>query len=303
VTRPVLSLEGVTKRFGATVAVRSLSLSVHEGECLGLIGPNGAGKTTTFSMLCGYLSPTEGQVRVLDVDPRTPGGLKRRLGALPQDAQLPGWAPVGLLLTHWAKLSRLSRPEEEARAALTRVGLAETWNERAENLSHGMAKRVALAQALMGSPPVLLLDEPTAGLDPKSAAHVRDLIRERAPTQTLVVSSHNLHELEQLCDSAAILDRGAPVYTGSMAQLTAADAEFQIEIARGNVPLQELRALQGVLSAALTPDGGLTVGYDGSTLTAEEIITRTVALLIERGVLFRGVKRGRKLEERVLQLT
>ncbi len=185
---------------------------------------------------------------------------------------------------------------------LERVGLAETWDVLAGALSHGMAKRVALAQALLGEPPVVLLDEPTAGLDPRIAAQVRQLIREMKGKQTVVVSSHNLHELEELCDGAAVLDRGKVAAAGTMTELTQAAGEFRVQVARGEVPLPELRALRGASQVSF--EGGvLTVSYDSRLLAPEEMITQTLALLVQRGVLVLEVRRGRRLEDRVLQLT
>ena len=295
-----IEVREAVKRFGPTVAVNRLSLQVRRGECFGLIGPNGAGKTTTFAMMCGYLAANEGEIRVFGLNPRQPGALKRVVGVLPQDAALPGPAMVGPLLQYWARLSSLPDPEREAREALVKVGLSESWATSTQALSHGMNKRIALAQALMGNLPVLLLDEPTGGLDPRIAAHVRQLIRDLKGTRTIVVSSHNLQELEELCDSAAILDRGALVEAGSMTHLTSRGAEFRVEIARGEVPLAELQALPGCTRASLDPTGALVVQFTGSP---EEIITRVVGLLVSRGVLILGVTRGRKLEDRVLQVT
>ncbi len=297
-SNPAIELREVVKRFGATVAVNRVTLTVEQGQCYGLIGPNGAGKTTAFSLICGYLFPNQGEIRILGVSPRQPGALKQKVGALPQDAVLPPWSKVGFLLGYWAKLQGLENPDRQAREALDLVGLAETWNTPAQALSHGMAKRVSMAQALMGQPPVVLLDEPTSGLDPRIAAQIRQLIRELKGKQTIVVSSH-----KELCDAAAILDRGAVLQSGSMSELTSAGAEFRVQIARGNVPMAELKALAGCTGAVLDPSGLLTVTFDHRLVAPEEIITQTVALLAARGVLISSVSRGRKLEERVLQLT
>jgi ABC-2 type transport system ATP-binding protein len=298
-----IELTGVSKHFGSKVAVDHVSLSVEQGQCFGLIGPNGAGKTTCFSMVCGFLFPTEGRIRVLGAEPSTPGALSKLVGVLPQDAQLPAYARVGALLTFWAELTGLPKPEHEARAVLEKVGLSEVWGLEPAALSHGMAKRVSMAQALMGTPPVVLLDEPTAGLDPRIAAHVRTLIREMRGQQTVVVSSHNLQELEELCDAAAILDRGKVVQAGAMADLTARSGEFRVQIAQGSVPLEEVRALRGCKSALLAPSGQLTVQFDASLIKAEEMVSQTLALLLGRGVLVLEVTRGKRLEERVLELT
>jgi ABC-2 type transport system ATP-binding protein len=302
VSEPAIEVRQLVKRFGDRVAVNDLSFTVEPGQCYGLIGPNGAGKTTTFSILCGYLHPTAGQARVLGMNCEQPGALKRKVGVLPQDAVLTPGERVGRLLTYYAKLSGLPHPENEAREAVERVGLKDTWDLPAGALSHGMAKRIALAQALMGKPPVVMLDEPTAGLDPRIAAHVRQIVKEMRGAQTVVVSSHNLQELEELCDAAAILDRGKLAQAGTMAELTAQSAEFRVQIARGDVPLADVRQLKGCTSASLE-GGWLSVQFNSQTLAAEEMITQTVRLLLDRGVLILGVTRGRRLEERVLQLT
>jgi ABC-2 type transport system ATP-binding protein len=224
------------------------------------------------------------------------------VGVLPQDAVLTPGERVGSLLTYFARLSRLPSPEQEAMTVLKRVGLPETWDVQAQSLSHGMAKRVALAQALMGSPPVVMLDEPTAGLDPRIAAQVREIIREMKGKQTVIVSSHNLQELEELCDAAAILDHGKLVQAGSMAELTAQAGEFRVQIARGDVPLADVRLLTGVTTASLDA-GWLAIQFNPQALSPEEAISQTVRLLLDKGVLILSVTRGRRLEERVLQLT
>ncbi|RKG67406.1 ABC transporter ATP-binding protein [Corallococcus exercitus] len=299
---PAIQLNNVSKRFGPKVAVNAVSLQVQKGDVYGLIGPNGAGKTTTFSMMCGYLYPSEGSLQVMGVSPTTPGALKGRVGALPQDAVLPpGWE-VGALLMYWARLSDLPQPEHEARGALEKVGLMEAWKVQTQALSHGMAKRAAMAQALMGRPPLVLLDEPTAGLDPRIAAQVRQVIKDMKGTQTVVVSSHNLQELEELCDAAAILDKGSLAQAGTMSELTGQGAEFRVQIARGDVIIPEITSLPGVTDARMEGPDVLRVRFDGQAQKAEEVISRTVGHLLQHQVLILGVSRGRRLEDRVLQL-
>ncbi|MFP2962918.1 ABC transporter ATP-binding protein [Myxococcus sp. 1LA] len=296
-----IELFGVSKRFGPKVAVNGVSFTVPKGAVYGLIGPNGAGKTTTFSMMCGYLYPSEGTLKVMDVDPSTPGALKGLLGALPQDAVLPpGWE-VGALLTYWARLSALADPAREARDALDKVGLTEAWNVQTQALSHGMAKRAAMAQALMGNPPLVLLDEPTAGLDPRVAAQVRQVIRDMKGRQTVVVSSHNLQELEELCDAAAILDKGTLAQAGSMTELTGQGAEFRVQIARGSVIIPELTAMSHVTDARMESDTVLRVRFSGG-IAPEEVISQVVRHLLQHDVLILGVSRGQRLEDRVLQM-
>jgi len=302
-SEPVLSLEQVSKHFGSRPALNGISLTVPQGTVWGLIGPNGAGKSTTFNLLCGYLRPTSGRVRVLGRDPRIPGGLKRVLGVLPQDAALPGYLAVGPLLTYLGTLSGVERPEREARVALDRVGLSEVWDVPPGALSHGMGRRVGLAQALLGDPPVVLLDEPTSGLDPKVAAEVRGLVAAMRGRATVLVSSHNLPELEALCDGAAILDHGRLLQAGTMADLTARSAEFRIQVAKGDIPVEKLRALPGVLRATLRPDGMLSVEVDPKAESSDAVLNATLRLLLDAGVQVSGVSQGQSLESRVLALT
>ncbi len=302
-SQPAIRLEKLSKHFGPKRAVDEVTFEVQEGHTYGLIGPNGAGKTTTFSMMCGYLFPTGGSIRILGADPFEPGALKGKVGVLPQDAILPPSWPVGALLTYYGQLSGLPNAEQEAKRVLEKVQLPETWSLFANQLSHGMAKRVSMAQALMGSPPVIFLDEPTAGLDPKIAASVRGIIRELKGQHTVVVSSHNLQELEELCDASAILDKGKLISAMSMSELTGQLAEFRVQIAKGEVPLLEVKAQSGVKDARLEANKVLCVTFDGQAVQPEEIITRVVGLLAQRNVLFLTVWRGKKLEEKVLQLT
>src|SRR6202012_2471201 len=149
-----IQIVGLTKRFGPKTAVDNVTFSVPTGSVFGLIGPNGAGKTTTFSMLAGYLRPSEGSVRVLGLSPAAVDSLRARRGVLPQDAILPPTDKVGEFLLHMARLQDLPRDKAlaAARGALDEVAGAYWWNQRCGSLSHGMAKRVALAQAFLGDP-------------------------------------------------------------------------------------------------------------------------------------------------------
>jgi len=298
-----IELEGLGKRFGTHVAVDGVSLRVQPGSCYGLIGPNGAGKTTTFSLMCGFLAPSTGRVSVLGISPSEPGGLKGRVGVLPQDALLPPWERVGALLTFWGALSAVPQPEAAARESLRRVGMEGAWDTRCHALSHGMARRVGIAQALLGAPPVILLDEPTAGLDPRVAAELRSLIRSLKGRHTLVISSHNLQELEELCDAAAILDKGRLVRAGSMAELTAQAEQFTVLLLGETAPpLDALRALPGCASVTLEPGGRLVVQL-GKDTQPEQAIATVLRRLLDAGCLVSELHRGKRLEQRVLELT
>jgi ABC-2 type transport system ATP-binding protein len=303
---PAVDLKNVVKRFGAVAAVNDVTFEVPDGSVFGLIGPNGAGKTTTFSMLAGYLAPTSGEIFVLDRSPDAVGELKGKIGVLPQDALLPAAEKVGDFLVYLGRLQgmRAADAKKAAEGVLAEVEGLDWWSTKCGALSHGMAKRVGLAQALLGDPRVVLLDEPTAGLDPRVAWGVRNLIKTRRGRCTLVISSHNLQELEEICDYAAILDRGQLVTVGTMTEITASSSEVRFELARGPVPEDEVRAVEGVKTVSW--DKGkreLNVTFDRAVCDAEEMIRRGTYVLYQHNARISGVSKGRGLEQRVMELT
>jgi ABC-2 type transport system ATP-binding protein len=303
---PALDLKGVVKRFGQVTAVNDVTFEVPDGSVFGLIGPNGAGKTTTFSMLAGYLAPTSGEIFVLDRSPDAVDELKGKIGVLPQDALLPAAERVGDFLVYLGRLQGMRAPDAKkaAEGVLAEVEGLEWWSTKCGALSHGMAKRVGLAQALLGDPRVVLLDEPTAGLDPRVAWGVRNLIKTRRGRCTLVISSHNLQELEEICDHAAILDRGQLVTVGTMNEITASSSEVRFELARGPVPEEAVRAVEGVKTVSW--DKGkreLNVTFDRAVCDAEEMIRRGSYVLYQNNARISGISKGRGLEQRVMELT
>jgi ABC-2 type transport system ATP-binding protein len=301
-----IRLTKVTKRFGAKTAVDEVSLKVKSGAVYGLIGPNGAGKTTTFSMLGGFLRPTSGELEVLGYAPSNVDELRSRIGVLPQDALLPPWDKVGEFLMHMAQLQDIpgDRVEAEARDVLEEVDGKDWWNMRCGQLSHGMAKRVQLAQALLGDPEIVLLDEPTAGLDPRVAYEVRQLIKGRKGRCTLVVSSHNLQELEEICDAACILDRGRVVASGTITELTAASEEVRIKLGPGPTPIAVVRELPMVKRIEFDEERrDLVVYFDRGTVDAETVIGHVLWALLQNQARISGVTKGKGLEQRVMELT
>ena len=302
-----IKISGVRKLFGSKAAVDGVSFRIPRGSVFGLIGPNGAGKTTTFSMMAGFLEPTEGSLEVLGYSPRNTDMLRGRLGVLPQDAVLPPADRVGDLLVYLGRLQGMSkdRATEEARKVLAQVEGRDWWFLKCSTLSHGMAKRVQLAQALLGDPDVVLLDEPTAGLDPRVAYGVRQLVRSHKGRCTLVISSHNLHELEEICDYAAVLDHGRLVAHGSMHELTAQSEEIHVEIAAGPpVPMDALRAIPIVRTVSFDEQRrDLSVDFSREAADAETVIGHVLMCLLQHGVRISGVSKGRGLEQRVMELT
>ena len=303
---PAVVFRGVTKEFGALKAVHDVTFQVPDGSVFGLIGPNGAGKTTTFSMLAGYLSPTSGEILVLDHSPDAVDSLKGKVGVLPQDALLPSQEKVGDFMVFLARLQGIPANDAKAQAGrmLEEVDGSSWWNTKCGALSHGMAKRVGLAQALLGEPKLILLDEPTAGLDPRVAYGVRQLVASRKGKATLIISSHNLQELEAICDYAAILDHGKLVVSDSMSELTASSSELRFELSQGPVPDEAVRAIPGVTTAAFDmASRELVVTFDRRAGDAEDMIGRCLWVLLNSQARISGVAKGRGLEQRVMELT
>ena len=303
---PAIDLKGVIKKFGAVTAVNDVTFEVPLGSVFGLIGPNGAGKTTTFSMLAGYLAPTAGEIFILDRAPDAVAELKGKLGVLPQDALLPANEKVGEFLVYLARLQGLDAPSAKRAVdqVLVEVQGTDWWRTRCGALSHGMAKRVGLAAAFLGEPQVVLLDEPTAGLDPRVAYEVRQLVKARKGRCTLVISSHNLQELEEICDHAAILDRGQLITVGAMSDLTASSSEVRFELARGAVPEDAVRAIEGVKTVEWNKGTReLCVTFDRAQCDAEEMIRRGTGVLYQNDARISGISKGRGLEQRVMELT
>ena len=315
-------LTQVSKRFGSKTAVDGVTLKLKAGSVYGLIGPNGAGKTTTFSMMAGFLKPTEGVIEMLGYAPTAVEELRSRVGVLPQDAILPASDTVGEFLVHMARLQDIpaDKAESAARDVLVEVDGKDWWKVRCSALSHGMAKRVQLAQALMGEPEVVLLDEPTAGLDPRIAYEVRQIIKSRRGKCTLIVSSHNLQELEEVCDGAVILDRGRLVAQGSISSLTAASEEVHIKLAphpasgppgyREGAPPPLTQAIAGVRDLPMVKRVEfdeerfeLVVYFERGVTDAETVIGAALWVLLNNRARVSGVTKGRGLEQRVMELT
>ncbi len=298
-----ISFHNVTKRFVEKEAVSSVTLQIARGQVFGLIGPNGAGKTTIFSMMAGFLKPSSGIVEVLGFRAGDTAALSSRIGVLPQDALLPSGETVGDFLTNMAALQGFGRNAKTvARDALNDVGGGDWWTMRCSGLSHGMAKRVAIAQAFLGEPELVLLDEPTAGLDPRVAFEVRQQILKRKGRSTIVVSSHNLHELEEICDAAAILDHGKIVACNAIAELTASNEELHIQLSEGAIPLEAIRAISLVTHAAFDSErGDLSVYFKAGDV--DSVMFEVLTALLREKARVRGVSVGRGLEKRVMELT
>lgn len=300
-----LAFHDVHKQYGrrGTRALDGLTCRFPMGSITGLVGPNGAGKTTAFSVVSGFLSHDSGKVDVLGAEGFDAARLKGRLGVLPQDAELGYRHTPRQLLRHLAGLQGLRRTEarSETDRVLDAVRLTDRRNKPIISLSHGMRRRVAVASALLGTPELVLLDEPMAGLDPLQAHSLRDVLRELRGKQTLVVSSHNLDELERLCDWVVMLDAGRCIAEGPIDEVTGQTEVVEWTLSPGEVPLEALRrALPDhtlrVHGSTITQTAPASSDLDASAL----IVTR---ILTDHEVAIREVRRGVSLEQRFMDET
>ena len=251
----MIEVASLTRRFGSLVAVDDVTFSVRKGEVLGFLGPNGAGKTTTMRILCGSLGATSGEVRVAGHDMRTRSRAARgEIGYLPEIPPLYPSMRVRPYLDFAARLRGVprSRRRELVDQALQRAGLSDVAGRLIEHLSKGYRQRVGVAQALVHEPGLLVLDEPTAGLDPAQVAEIRSLIRELAGDHTIVLSTHILGEVRATCDRVLIINKGrciaGPATEEELRSQLGAGRRIELEVARPDPEARaELAAVEGVL--------------------------------------------------------
>jgi ABC-2 type transport system ATP-binding protein len=294
---PVIEAVGLSKAFGEGVrAVDSLSFGVSEGHVCGLLGPNGAGKTTTLRMLVGLVRPSEGQARLLD-ELISPGSkVLASVGTMIEHAQfVPYLSGMRNLRFYWE-----ARGDDFAAAnvdrALAVAGLGDAIDRKVKTYSQGMRQRLGIARALLGSPKIMILDEPTNGLDPGEMREVRALLERLANEGvTVLLSSHLLSEVEQVCTDVVVMDKGRLVAEGTIAEFTATTTSTYLEVTDNGRALQLLEAHPDVRAVTASPPG---LVLDLDAVARHELVTYLVA----NGIGVDTVVARRRLEDAFLQV-
>ena len=304
-----VEIRNLEKTYGTTRALAGVTFSVPTGGVFGVVGPNGAGKTTLFSVVSGFLRPDAGSVviggvTIIPVTPPPSGAL----GVLPQDASFIRELPLGRQLLHFGLLQVLSSKDAKAEVqrTLALVGLPEVERKRPSTLSHGMLKRVGIAQALLGNPRVVILDEPTAGLDPHAARGIHGLVRTIAPDQTVIVSSHNLGEIESLCSEVAILDRGTLVRQDHVGRVVGEADVLMVRLSHAptEAHLGALRAMPAITAVQWTPAlGRLQLDFDAHTIRPGYAASDVARKLTDLEIPFVELQVGKSLEDRFVEQT
>ena len=207
----MIEVKHVTKRYGKAVAVEDISFSIKEGEIVGLLGPNGAGKSTTMNMITGFIEPTEGEIIIdgNDILKKTKKA-KKQIGYMPEGVPLYTDLTVKEFVQYMAEIKQVDKKtiKEKVNEIIEQTGLKDVEKKLIKNLSRGYKQRVSMAGALVGTPKILILDEPTVGLDPKQITEIRNLIKELGKKHTIILSSHILSEVSQICNKVIIINKG-----------------------------------------------------------------------------------------------
>jgi ABC-2 type transport system ATP-binding protein len=301
----MIKVSGLTKDYGARRAIDNVSFDAQQGEIVGFLGPNGAGKTTTMRILTGYMPPTDGEAIVAGYDVVEESlEVRKRVGYLPETVPLYADMVVFDYLKFMGELRKIPNLDERVDEVLDMVGLFDRANGYIGNLSKGMRQRVGLAQALLHRPEVLILDEPTIGLDPSQVVEVRGLIREIGKERTVLLSTHLLNEAQNICDRVLIINKGKIVAEDTTENLQARliGAERVILRVRGDADelAKTVKAVKGAQGVVTKEDGSVEFefasGKDVRPEVAKQVVNSGYELIELRPL-------GMSLEEIFLELT
>ena len=307
----MIEVKNVTKKYGSTLAVDNISFDVKDGEVVGFLGPNGAGKSTTMNMITGFIEPTNGQIIVNGNDiSKKPGKAKKEIGYMPENVPLYYELTAREFISYMAELKFVKRKEkkQEVEKVLKEMGLEEVQNKLIRNLSRGYKQRVSMAGALVGEPDVIILDEPTVGLDPKQITEIRSLIKELGKKHTVILSTHILSEVSQICEKVVIINKGKIVAVDTPENLEKATREkngisITVEDSKGNINKlkEKIKEIDNIEFVKDNEDG--TKQYLITTSTNIDLRKRLFEILPkEEIVIFELKKTETTLEDAFIKL-
>lgn len=304
----MIEVQNLTKSYGGTLAIQSLNFSVKKGEVVGFLGPNGAGKSTTMKIITGFMAPTSGRAVVGGYDVfENPIEVKKRIGYLPETPPVYGDMKVRDYLQYVAELKGVekSKMAKNVSNAIEKTHLGSVEKRLIQNLSKGFRQRVGIAQALVSDPEVLILDEPTVGLDPKQVAEIRDLIRELRGQHTIILSTHILPEVQATCERIIIINKGRIVAQDTLtnlANLKSGSRKVNLKIKR---PSEDTSKVLGAVAGVLSVRAGAGVqDWEIDTVESDEVVEKIASQVIQRGYGLLEISSARAdLEDIFLKLT
>ena len=305
----MIELNKVTKKYGSRSAVEDLSFSVEKGEVVGFLGPNGAGKTTTMKMITGYMSPTFGSVKIDGEDVfLNPLKTKKKIGYLPEIPPVYGDMYVEKYLHYVAGLKQIPKKEvkSQVESVIEQTGLEEVRKRLIQNISKGFKQRTGLAQALIGHPPILILDEPTVGLDPNQVLEIRSLISRLRGKHTLILSTHILSEVQVSCDRVLIIKEGKIITQESLSSLREKQSQGLRRIALRVKQVSEdlifaLKQIPGVQEVKTAPNSFLSI--EAISEADNNLNEETAKVVIQKGAGLLELSESFNLEDVFLKLT
>jgi len=305
----MIEVHGLTKRFGDIIALEDVTFKVEKGQIVGFLGANGAGKTTTMDILCGCIGADQGTARIVDIDVTDhPEKAKAHLGYLPDEPPLHNDMKVKEYITYAAKLRKVPSKELKDRVleAIKNLDLLDVQYRLVGNLSKGFRQRVGLAQAIVHDPDVLVLDEPTEGLDPHQIVHIRELIKSLAGRHTILLSSHILSEVQNTCDHIIIINQGKIIKQGTYEELvSSAESGTHYQLRVSNEPDRlagVLRTMDGISNVNVSSNGANKIEF---TIAQEDgAVDHVARAVLDGGHGLRELSSSRKsLEDVFLRLT
>ena len=307
----MIEIKNVTKNYGSYYAVRNISFEVKDGEIVGFLGRNGAGKTTTMNMITGFIEPTDGQIIVdgYNIEDR-PNKVKSLIGYMPEGVPLYYELTVKEYVSYMADLKKVKRKEKKAlvEEAIRVTGLEKVQNKLTKNLSRGYKQRVSLAGTIVSKPKILILDEPTVGLDPKQVIEIRELIKSFGKNHTVLLSSHILTEVSQICERVIIIDKGEIIAVDTPENLekkvqSNQVIEVNVEDEKGEFPelYKEIKQIESIELVETKDDG--TFVYRVNNNSTDDIRKQLSSLCNEKGIIILEIKKiEASLEDAFIQL-